>query len=66
MVPDHNRSSQVLEADLDMHSKNPWILDLDPLYVSQELVLAGYFRPHDPPTLVDTGGALDLLRQTER
>lgn len=60
------RRSQVLEAVLDAYSKSRNILDLDPLYLSQELVINGYFRETDPPSLVDVGHAQHLIRWVER
>jgi len=60
------RRTQVLEAVTDAYSKYRGILELDPLYLSQKLVMHGYFREKDPPTLVDVGHAQDLIREVER
>jgi hypothetical protein len=60
------RRNQVLDSVLDAYSKNRKVLDLDPLYLSQELVMHGYFREKDPPSLVDVGHAQDLIREVER
>lgn len=65
-VPDRNRASEVLVAVLDLHSKYRWVLGIDPLYLSQELVYFGFFPEHDPPTLLDVGVAQDLISQVER
>jgi hypothetical protein len=62
--PARNRSVEVLAAVRDLASRLPEVLDMDPLYVTQELVYFGYFQ--DPPTLTDTGTALDILRVVER
>jgi hypothetical protein len=51
---------------MDAYSKHRGILELDPLYLSQKLVMHGYFREKDPPTLVDVGHAQDLIREVER
>ena len=64
-VPDHDRSGRVLEAVLDLYSKHPWVLDLDPLHVVGELIMRGYFGYYDLPTLVDVGGAQDIIREVE-
>ena len=66
MVPGPSRSGRVLEAVLDLYSKHPWVCDLDPPYLAQELVRRGYFSYYDPPTLVDVGGAQDIIRGVER
>ena len=42
------------------------MLDIDPLYLSQELVLFGYFDEGTLLTLTDVGHAQDLIRQVER
>jgi hypothetical protein len=51
---------------VDLSSKHPWVLDTDPLYATQEIVLHGYFSEHDPPTLTDAGHAQDVVRAVER
>jgi hypothetical protein len=59
----------VLEEVTDMHSKHRWVRDMDPLYLSQELTLFGYFgyfAEDDPPTVADVGSAQDILRAAER
>jgi hypothetical protein len=50
----------------DLYSKEPWVIDLDPLYASQELTYCGYFAEDDPPKLVGVGHAQDLIREVER
>jgi hypothetical protein len=42
------------------------VRDLDPLYLTRELVMRGYFGHYDPPTLTDVGSAQDILRDAER
>ena len=49
-----------------MHSKHRWIRDMDPLYLSQELTLFGYFAEDDPPTVANVGSAQNILRAAER
>jgi len=49
-----------------MYSKDRAVLDTDPLYVAQELVLEGYFPAWDAPTLAAVGHAQDLIREVER
>jgi hypothetical protein len=51
---------------MDLYSQHRWVTQIDPLYLSQELVLFGYFAPDDPPLLVDCGEAQDLIRQAEK
>jgi hypothetical protein len=60
------RSAEVFSAVFDLYSKHRWAIDIDPLYLAQELTMRGYFRENDPPTLVDTGHAQDLIRAVER
>jgi hypothetical protein len=55
-----------LEALLDLHSKHRWVLDLDPLHLVGELIMRGYFGYYDPLTLVNVGGAQDIIREVER
>jgi hypothetical protein len=56
--------SHVLESVLDMYSRDRTVLETDPLYVTQDLVLFGYFE--EAPTLHAVGHALDLLREAEQ
>ena len=52
-----------------MHSKHRWVRGMDPLYLSQELTLFGYFgyfAEDDPPTVADVGSAQNILRAAER
>jgi len=49
-----------------MVAKDSRVLDLDPLYLSQELVMFGYFADEDPPSLENVGKAQDLIREIER
>lgn len=65
-LPALTRSAEVFSAVADLYSEEPTVLDLDPLYVSQELVMRGYFAENNPPTLTDTGHVQDLIRQVER
>jgi hypothetical protein len=65
-LPRLARSAEVFAAMADLHSKDPFAIDLDPLYVAQELVMRGYFDENDPPTLADVGHAQDLIREVER
>ena len=58
-------SAEVFAAVADLHSKHRWAATIDPLYLSQELVMRGYFREEDPPTLTDVGHAQDLIRQVQ-
>jgi len=51
---------------MDLYSRHRWAMDIDPLYLAQELVMRGYFEENDPPTLVDVGHAQDLIRAVER
>jgi hypothetical protein len=58
-----------LEEVTDMHSKHRWVRDMDPLYLSQELTLFGYFgyfAEDDPPTVANVGSAQNILRAAER
>jgi hypothetical protein len=57
---------EVLVAVRDLASRLPEVLDMEVLHVAQELVYFGYFAEEDPPTLTDTGTALDILRTVER
>jgi hypothetical protein len=61
----HSRESAVLAAVADMVAKDSRVLDLDPLYLSQELVMFGYFADEDPPSLENVGKAQDLIREIE-
>jgi hypothetical protein len=65
-LPTHGRSGEVFASVMDLYSKDRGVLSLDPLYLSQELVMHGYFNEYDPPTLVDVGHAQDLIRYVER
>ena len=65
-LPRLTRSAKVFAAVADLYSKDPALLDLDPLYLCQELVMHGYFDEYYPPTLTDVGHAQDLIRQVER
>ena len=65
-LPRRNRSVEVFNAMSDLYSKDRTVLDTDPLYVAQDLVLFGYFDDEDPPTLTAVGHALDLIREVER
>ena len=61
------RATEVFGAVSDMYSKNRSVIDTDPLYVAQDLVLFGYFEETDPPTLTDVGQhAQDLIREVVR
>jgi hypothetical protein len=60
------RRLAVLNAVQDLYSMNRSILDLDVLYVAQELVHFGFSPAADPPKLVDVGHAVDLIREVER
>jgi hypothetical protein len=51
---------------IDLHAKKPWLLDWDPLYVSQILVDEGYFDMDTLLTLTVVGHAQDLIREVER
>jgi len=64
-LPPYSRASEVFAGVLDMHSKDPAVLSLDQLYLQQELVMYGYFREDDIPSLVDIGAAQDLIHDTE-
>jgi hypothetical protein len=61
-----SRAAEVFAALVDLFSKQPWIIDIDALYATQELVMFGYFAEDDPPTLTDVGHAQDLIREVER
>jgi len=65
-LPLVNRAVEVFAALSDLYSKDPEVIDIDPLYISQELVMRFYFEENDPPTLTDVGRAQDLIRQVER
>jgi hypothetical protein len=65
-LPALTRSAEVFAAVADLYSKHRWATDIDPLYLSQELVMRRYFKEDNPPTLVDVGHAQDLIRQVER
>jgi hypothetical protein len=65
-LPRFSRSAKVFEAVADLYSKKPGVIDTDPLYVSQELVMLGHFDEKHSPTLTDVGHAQDLIRQVER
>jgi hypothetical protein len=60
------RKLAVLNAVQDLYSMNRAILDLDVLYIAQELVHLGFFPDSNPPKLVDVGHAVDLVREVER
>jgi hypothetical protein len=60
------RRLAVLNAVQDLYSMNRAILDLDVLYIAQELLHFGFFPDSDPPKLVDVGHAVDLIREVER
>jgi hypothetical protein len=64
-LPALNRCVEVFAAVSDLYSKHRWAADIDLLYLSQELVMRGYFREEDPPTLTDVGHAQDLIRQVQ-
>jgi hypothetical protein len=59
-------SAEVFAAVADLHSKHRWAATIDPLYLSQELVMRSYFDEDTPPTMVDVGHAQDLIRQVEK
>jgi hypothetical protein len=65
-LPRLSRAAEVFAAVVDLFSKQPWVIDTDPLYVTQELVMFGYFDENNPPTLTDVGHAQDLIREVER
>jgi len=65
-LPRLSRAAEVFSAVTDLYSKHRWAIDIDPLYLAQELVMRGYFSESDPPTLVDVGHAQDLIRVVER
>jgi hypothetical protein len=65
-LPLLSRSAEVITAMIDLHAKKPWLLDWDPLYVSQILVDEGYFDMDTLLTLTDVGHAQDLIREVER
>jgi hypothetical protein len=65
-MPAHIRAAEILEAVMDLYSKDRSILELDPLYLSQELVMHSYFKESDPPTLLHIGHAQDLIREVQR
>ena len=48
-LPRLTRSAKVFAAVADLYSKDPALLDLDPLYLCQELVMHGYFDEYYPP-----------------
>jgi hypothetical protein len=62
-LPRLTRSAEVFAAVADLYSKHRWATDIDPLYLSQELVMRGYFEEDNPPALVDVGHTQDLIRQ---
>jgi hypothetical protein len=66
VLPARHRSLEVYAAVADLYSKHRWVLDLDVFYLAQEFVYLGYFDEDDPPTLVDTGTAPDVLRQVNQ
>ena len=65
-LPRLTRSAEVFAAVADLHSKHRWVTEIDPLYLSQELVMRHYFDEHNPPTLTDVGHAVDVIREVER
>lgn len=63
-LPALSRAAETLAAVIDLYSKHRWaVVEIDLLYLSQELAMRGYFGENDPPTLVDVGGAQDLIRE---
>ena len=56
---------EVYNAVVDAVSKDRPLLYIDPLYLSQELVMRGYFAESDAPKLSDVGHAQDLILDVE-
>ena len=43
-LPALSRGVEVFATVSDLYSKHRWAIEIDPLYLSQELVLRGYFE----------------------
>jgi hypothetical protein len=64
-LPDPVRELQVLNAVLDLVSKDRRLLYLDSLYLCQELTYHKYFSEDDPPSLSHVGAAQDFILLAE-